>query len=111
MIFLTIGDLVSLWTSAGAAQLIPSQRQICPFSAARESRTVKPWGLLCRASHSRDRMITHTEASINTAIACMSGPRFRWSRDRFVAQLLFGPNPVLDISSVFAAALKIQIIS
>jgi hypothetical protein len=40
------------------------------------------------------------------AVGC---PRFRWSRDRFVAQLFFGSYPVLDIFSVFAAALKIQI--
>jgi hypothetical protein len=37
--------------------------------------------------------------------------RFRWSRDRFVAQFLFNSNPVLDIFSVFAAALKIQLMS
>jgi hypothetical protein len=38
----------------------------------------------------------------------LGGPRFRWSRDRFLAQLFFGSNPILDIFSVFAAALKIQ---
>jgi hypothetical protein len=41
----------------------------------------------------------------------LGGPRFRWSRDRFVAQLFFGSDPVLDIFSLFAAALKIQFIS
>jgi hypothetical protein len=41
----------------------------------------------------------------------LGGSRLRWSRDRFVAQLFFGSNPVLDIFSVFAAALKIQLIS
>jgi hypothetical protein len=41
----------------------------------------------------------------------LSDPRFRWLRDRFVAQLFFGSNPVLDIFSVFAAALKIQLMS
>jgi hypothetical protein len=38
----------------------------------------------------------------------LGGPRFRWSHDRFLAQLFFGSNPILDIFSVFAAALKIQ---
>jgi hypothetical protein len=38
-------------------------------------------------------------------------PRFRWSRDRFVAQFFFGSNPVLDILPVFPAALKIQLMS
>lgn len=50
-------------------------------------------------------------ASIKHATTCLGGPCFRWSRDRFVAQLFFGSNPVLDIFSVFAAALKIQLMS
>ena len=33
------------------------------------------------------------------------------SPDRFVAQLRFGSNPIFDIFSLFAAALKIQLIS
>jgi hypothetical protein len=41
----------------------------------------------------------------------VGGPRFRWSHDRFLAQLFFGSNPVLDIFSVIAAALKIQLMS
>jgi hypothetical protein len=41
----------------------------------------------------------------------LGGPRFRWSRDRFLAQLFFGSNPVLDIFPVFSAALKIQLMS
>jgi hypothetical protein len=41
----------------------------------------------------------------------LGGPRFRWSHDRFLAQLFFGSNPVLDVFSVFAAALKIQLMS
>jgi hypothetical protein len=43
--------------------------------------------------------------------ACLGRPRFRWSRDTFVAQLFFGSNPVLNILSVFAAALKIEFMS
>src|SRR5258708_15261642 len=41
----------------------------------------------------------------------LGGPRFRWHHDRFVAQLFFGSNPVLNIFSVFAAASKIQLMS
>jgi hypothetical protein len=41
----------------------------------------------------------------------LGGPRFRCSPDRFVAQLFFGSNPILDVFSVFAAALKIQLMS
>lgn len=40
----------------------------------------------------------------------LGDPRFRRSRDKFVAQLFFGSNPVLDVFPVVAAALKIQII-
>jgi hypothetical protein len=38
-------------------------------------------------------------------------PRFRWFRDRFFSEFFFGCNPVIDIFSVFAAALKIQLMS
>jgi hypothetical protein len=41
----------------------------------------------------------------------LGGPRFLWFRDRFAAQFFFGSNPVLDIFSVLAAALKIQLMS
>jgi hypothetical protein len=41
----------------------------------------------------------------------LGGPRFRWSHDRFLAQLFFGSNPVLDIFPVLSAALKIQLMS
>ena len=50
-------------------------------------------------------------ASIRQVANGLGGPRFRWYPDRFVAQLFFGPNPVLNIFSVFAAALKIQLMS
>jgi hypothetical protein len=38
-------------------------------------------------------------------------PRFRWFRDRLFSEFFFGGNPVIDIFSVFAAALKIQLMS
>src|SRR5258708_15034410 len=86
MIFVTIGDLVSpsgsvngdplfdfpdhckprfstrfplCWESEGADWPAPSERKICLVSAARESRAVKPWGLLSRSCHLRDKMFTH----------------------------------------------------
>jgi hypothetical protein len=37
-----------------------SERKICPVSAARESRAVKPRGLLSRSCNLRDKMFTHT---------------------------------------------------
>src|ERR1700681_4292213 len=37
--------------------------------------------------------------------------RRRWFPNRFVAQLSFGSNPVLDIASLFTAAQEIQRIS
>ena len=137
MIFLTIGDLVSpssslygnplpvfpiignlvsialrpLRTSAGAERSALYELKICPLSAARKSRAVKPWDLSCRCCHSRHRMFTPTRgASINYVTGLLCGPRFRGSRDWFVTQLFFGSNPVLDILSLFAAALQIQLI-
>src|SRR6266581_1450108 len=59
----------------------------------------------------RSRLLGKAGPSIRHVTTCLGGPRFRWSRDRFVAQLFFSFNPVLDIFSVFAAALKIQLMS
>jgi hypothetical protein len=39
----------------------------------------------------------------------MGGPRLRWFHDTFIAQLFFGSDPVLDIFSLFAPTLKIEI--
>jgi hypothetical protein len=69
-------------------------------------------GVCCLARATlRDNMFTHRRASIRRVTNCLGGSRLRWSRDRFVAQLFFGSNPVLDIFSVFAAALNIQLMS
>jgi len=52
LIFLTIGNLVSPPSFPFAGQVkgrtgpAPSNRKICPVSAASESRAVKPWGLV-----------------------------------------------------------------
>src|SRR5258708_39214839 len=50
-------------------------------------------------------------SSIRRVANALGGLCFRRSRDRFVAQLFFGSHPVLDIFSVFPAALKIQVMS
>jgi hypothetical protein len=70
------------------------------------SRAVKPRVCCCLA-----RATCETGSSISDVMTCLGGPRFRYPDDRFVAQLFFGSNPVLDIFSVFAAALKIQLMS
>jgi hypothetical protein len=58
----------------------------------------------------RDEAVT-SGASIKHATTCLGGSRFHCSRDRLVAQLFFSSKPVLHIFSVFAAALKIQLMS
>ncbi len=63
----------------------PFERKICPLSPARESRAVKPWGLLSRSCHLRDKMFTHRRTLIGRGTNGLSGARFCWSRDRFVA--------------------------
>lgn len=80
-------ELLLLRTS-GTDRPDPSERKIRPFSAAKESRAVKPW-VCCVAQATPDRgCLPAREASIHDVMA--DGlPRFRWSRDRFVAQLLF----------------------
>jgi len=97
--------------SAGANLARPSERKIRP------SRLLgKAWplsrGVCCLARATCEiRCLLTRGASIRRITNGLSGPRFRWCRDRFVAQLFFGSNPVLDIFSVFAAALKIQLMS
>src|SRR5437773_2478909 len=69
-------------------------------------------GIRCLARGTREtRCLLIGKALIRRATNGLSDPRFRWSLDRFVAQLFFGSNPVLDIFSVFAPALKIQLMS
>ena len=68
-------------------------------------RVVKPRSLSSRSCHLRDTIITHTAASVNPAIARVNGPGFCCSRDRIVAKLFFGSEPILDIVSLFVAAL------
>src|SRR2546426_4595194 len=116
MIFLTIGNLVSPPSS--------------PFPGQVEGRTGPPplnercrsWllgktgpssrGICCLARGTREtRCLLISGASNRRVTNGLGGPCFRWSRDRFVAQLFFGSNPVLDIFSVFAPALKIQLMS
>jgi len=75
------------------------------------SRLLKP-GVCCLARVTYEtRCFLIRRASISRVTNRLDDPRFCWSRDRLVAQLFFGSNPVLDIFSVFAAALKIQLMS
>jgi len=69
-------------------------------------------GICCLARGTREtRCLLISGASNRRVTNGLGGPCFRWFRDRFVAQLFFGSIPVLDIFSVFAAALKIQLMS
>jgi hypothetical protein len=102
MIFLTMGNLIFPPSSPSPT---PSKQEFYPFSATQAG------GPLSRSRHLRDKMFTHRRASVTRAANGLGDPRFCWSRDRFVAQLSFGSNPVLDIFSVFAASLKIQFMS
>src|SRR5258708_9918249 len=122
MIFVTIRDLVSpsgsvngdplfdfpdhckprfstrfplCWESEGADWPAPSERKICPVSAARESRAVKPWGLLSRSCHLRDKMFTHRRG-----VDGLAGPRFLQSPHRCPPQTLFSSYPTPAILSV-----------
>ena len=69
-------------------------------------------GIRCLARGTREtRCLLIGGTSIRRVTNGLGDPRFRWSRDWFVAELFFGSNPVLDIFSVFAPALKIQLMS
>jgi hypothetical protein len=101
-----LDDFPDHWQPRFSAQfLLRPPPQFYPFSATQAG------GLLSRSRHLQDKMSTQRRASISRVANGLGNPRFCWSRDRFVAQLFFGSNPVLDIFSVFAASLKIQFVS
>ncbi len=116
LIFLIIGNLVSPPSFPFARQVKGrtgppvAERKICPVSAAQAGPSSRGVCCLARATCEIRCLLTRG-ASIRRITNGLTGPRFRWPRDRFVAQLFFGSNPVLDILSVFAAALKIQLMS
>jgi hypothetical protein len=62
LIFLTIGNLVSPLSFPFAGQVKgrtgPFERKISPVLAAGENRAVKPWDLLSRSRHRREKMFT-----------------------------------------------------
>ncbi len=96
-------------TSEGADWPAPSERKICPVLGKARPSSGGVW-CLARAAY-EIRCLLMDGASNRRVTNGLGGPCFRWFRDRFVAQLFFGSNPVLDIFSVFAAALKIQLMS
>src|SRR6266849_3560922 len=120
MIFLTIGNLVSPSSFPFAGQVKGR------LARALRTKDLSGLGLLGKAGPSSRRVcclarVTYETrclliggTSIRQVTDGLGGPRFCWSRHWFVAHrfhLFFGSNPVLDIFSVFAAALKIQLMS
>src|SRR5258708_6281008 len=111
LIFLIIGNLVFPPSFSFAGQVKGRTGPPPPNKRSVRSRLLKP-GVCCLARvtyETRSLLIGGT--SIRQVTNGLGGPRFRWSRHWFVAHLFFGSNPVLDIFSVFAAALKIQLMS
>src|SRR5437879_2316760 len=94
VVFVTIGNLASPSNS-----LFVGQVQGRTWPAPPNERTV------------RSRLLGKAGPSMRHVTTCLGGPRFRSFRDRSVAQLFFNSYPVFDIFSVFAAALKIQLMS
>ena len=84
----------------------PNERSLRSWLLGKTGPSSRGICSLARAIH-ETRCLLIGGASIKRVTNGLGDPRFRWSRDRFVAQLFFGSNPVLDIFSVFAAALKI----
>ena len=117
MIFLTIGNLVSPSSFPFAGQVKGR------LARALRTKDLSGLGLLGKAGPSSRRVcclagVTYETrclliggASIRHVANGLGDPRFRWPLDRFVAQLFFSSHPVLHIFSVFAAALKIQLMS
>jgi hypothetical protein len=115
MIFLNIGDLVSLSSSLFSRQ---ARGQTAPSPSndrSARSRLLAKLGrqavrsVVSLAPLAAQDVCSYAGRRLIMVSACLGGPRFRRSCDRFVTQLFFGSNPVLDIFPVVAAALKIQI--
>jgi hypothetical protein len=97
-------------TSGGADWPAPFGRKMSPVLLAKTGPSSR--GICCLARGTREtRCLLIGGASIRRVANGLGSLCFRWSRDRFVAQLFFGSNPVLDIFSVLAAPLKIQLMS
>src|SRR5260370_21021096 len=114
MIFLTIRNLVSPHSFPFPGQVEgrtgpPPPNEPCLRSWLLGKTGPSSRGICCLARGTREtRCLLIGGASIRRV---SNGFCFRWSLDRFVAQLFFGSNPVLDIFSVLAATLKIQLMS
>ncbi len=117
MIFLIIGNLVSPPSFPFAGEVKgrpgpppPNKRSLRSWLLGKTGLSSRGICCLARVTY-ETRCLLIGGISISRITNGLGDPRFRWSRDRFVSQLLFSPNPVLDIFSVFAAALKIQLMS
>ena len=126
--FVTIGNLVSPssfvnwnplfdfpdhWQPRFSAQFpLPGQVRGRTGPPPPNERSLRSWLQGKTGPSSRGiRCLLIGGASMRRVTNGLGDPRFRWSLDRFVAQLFFGSNPILDIFSVFAAALKTQLMS
>jgi len=114
VIFLTIGDLISPPFSPSPNKSRSEVAHPLRTKDLSVSRALKPGRQAVRSVVSfvpLTRQDFIGQASIRPITHGLGGPCFRCSGYRFVAQLFFGSNPVLDIFSMFAAALKIQLMS
>src|SRR5882762_7755235 len=106
MVFLTIGNLVS-----PPSFPLPGQVEGRTGPPPLNERSLRSWllgktgpssrGICCLARGTRETRCLLISSASNRRVTNALG-------DRFVAQLFFCSNPVLDIFSVFAAALTIQ---
>src|SRR5216684_2328494 len=112
MTFVTIGNRVSPSSSVNGDPLFDFPDHWQPRFSAQFPFRPTSGGVWCLAPAAYEiRCLLMDGASNRRVTNGLGGPCLRWFRDRFVAQLFFGSNPVLDIFSVFAAALKIQLMS
>ncbi len=118
MIFVTIGNLsfsvqsLFRWPSLGADRPAPHQtRDLSGLTLRGKAGPSSHRGCCPARANCEAKCYLIRGPSISHVTTGMRDHRFRWSCDRFLAQLFFGPYPVLDIFSVFAAALKIQFMS
>src|SRR5258708_28473349 len=116
-LILTIGNLVTPPSCPFAGQVKgrtgpppPNERSLRSWLLGKTGPSSRGICSLARGIYETRCLLIGGE-SIRRATNGLGGSRFRWSRNRFVAQLLFSSNPVLDIFFVFAPPLKIQLMS
>src|SRR5712664_2228380 len=99
-------------TDEGANRLAPSKRKIFPVLGCQGKPDRQAAGaVVSLVPFARQDVYSYGVRQLDMSRAAWAALVFAGPANRFLAQLFFSSNPVLDIFSVFAATLKLQLMS